>query len=41
MKVEKLSHYGKTLSDLPEEAMKKQRTIVLAETGGEAGRIKL
>jgi hypothetical protein len=30
IKVEKLSHYGKTPSGLPEEAMKKQRAIVLA-----------
>ena len=29
MKVEILSHYGKTLSGLPEEAMKKQRALVL------------
>lgn len=31
MKVEELSQYGKTLSGLPKEAMKKQKTIVLSE----------
>jgi hypothetical protein len=29
MKVEELSQYGKTLSGLPREAIKKQRTVVL------------
>jgi hypothetical protein len=28
MKVEELSQYGKTLSGLPEEAIKKQKSIV-------------
>jgi hypothetical protein len=31
MKVEELSQYGKTLTGLPKEAMKKQRAIVLRE----------
>ncbi len=31
MKVEELSQYGKTLSGLPKEAMKKQKTVVLRE----------
>ncbi len=31
MKVEKLSQYGKTLSGLPKEAMKKQKAIVFRE----------
>ena len=31
MKVEELSQYGKTLSDLPKEALKKQKSIVLRE----------
>lgn len=31
MKVEELSQYGKTLSGLPKEAMKKQQTIVMGE----------
>lgn len=31
MKVEELSQYGKTLSGIPKEAMKKQRSIVLRE----------
>jgi len=31
MKVEELSQYGKTLSDIPKEAMKKQKAIVFHE----------
>ena len=31
MKVEELSQYGKTLSGLPKEALKKQKAIVLRE----------
>jgi hypothetical protein len=31
MKVEELSQYGKTLSDLPKEAIKKQKSIVFQE----------
>ena len=31
MKVEELSQYGKTLSGLPKEAMKKQQAIVIRE----------
>jgi len=31
MKVEELSQYGKTLSDIPKEALKKQKAIVFHE----------
>ncbi len=35
MKVEELSQYGKTLTGLPKEAMKKQKAIVFREISGE------
>ena len=31
MKVEELSQYGKTLTGLPKEALKKQKTIVMKD----------
>jgi len=42
MKVEELSQYGKTLTGLPEEALKKQKSIVMGEIRkkfGSAGRL--
>ena len=42
MKVEELSQYGKTLTGLPEEALKKQKRIVMDEIRkrfGYAGRL--
>ena len=37
MKVEELSQYGKTLSGLPDEAMKKQKQIVFREIRNKFG----
>ena len=37
MKVEELSQYGKTLSEIPREALKKQKRIVLHEVGSTYG----
>ncbi|MFC1765749.1 hypothetical protein ACFL6U_27200, partial [Planctomycetota bacterium] len=39
MKVEELTQYGKTLSSLPKEALKKQESIVLREIRNKFGLI--